>query len=76
MGTVPPTTKLACFVLYLKIINTFFEKIIYASYSKLPKELKNNIKILGRPSGLWVIDPNNILTILIHNLKVTWPTKL
>ena len=31
--------KLACFVLYLKIINTLFGKI-YASYSKLSKELK------------------------------------
>ena len=36
--------KLACFVLYLKIINIFL-KIIYASYSKLSKELKNSIKI-------------------------------
>ena len=36
--------KLACFVLYLKMIN-IFRKIIYASYSKLSKELKNSIKI-------------------------------
>ena len=27
--------KLACFVLYLKIINTFLKNDIYASYSKL-----------------------------------------
>ena len=44
-GELHPIQKLACFVLYLKIINTFFEKIIYASYSKLPKELKNSINI-------------------------------
>ena len=31
---------------------------------------------LGWPSGSWVIDPNNILTILIHNLKSVWPTKI
>ena len=31
---------------------------------------------LGRPSGSWVIDPNNILTVLIHNLKTAWPTKI
>ena len=37
--------KLACFVLYLKVINTFV-KITYASYSKLSKELKNGIEIL------------------------------
>ena len=35
--------KLACFVLYLKIINTFLK--IYARYSKLSKEFKNGIKI-------------------------------
>ena len=37
--------KLECFVLYLKIINTFW-KMIYASYSKFSKELKTGIKIL------------------------------
>ena len=36
--------KSACFVLFLKIINIFL-KMIYASYSKLSKELKNSIKI-------------------------------
>ena len=39
------TQKLACFVLYLKIIKIFLKKIIYASYSKLSKELKKSIKI-------------------------------
>ena len=34
-----------CFVLYLKIINIFLKNDIYASYGKLPKELKNAIKI-------------------------------
>ena len=36
--------NLACFVLYLKIIKLFW-KMIYASYSKLSKELKNGIEI-------------------------------
>ena len=40
-----PNQKLAYFVLYLKIINTFFKNDIYASHSKLSKELKNSIKI-------------------------------
>ena len=31
---------------------------------------------LGRPSGSWVVDPNNILTVLILNSKTTWPTKV
>ena len=35
--------KLACFVLYLKIVNTFLKN---ASYSELFKELKNGIEIL------------------------------
>ena len=38
--------KLACFVLYLKIINIFLKNnSLYKSYSKLSKELKNSIKI-------------------------------
>ena len=44
-GTPPPTPKLTCFVLYLKIINTFSKKLMCASYSKLSKELKNSITI-------------------------------
>ena len=47
-----------------------FEKKIYASYSKLSKELKNSIKIKIGQAGSWVIDPNNILTVLIFNLKL------
>ena len=35
-------------MLYLKIIDIFFWKIIYASYSKLSKKLKNSIKIKVR----------------------------
>ena len=36
--------KIACFVLYLKIVNNFW-KIDYVSYKKLFKELKNGIEI-------------------------------
>ena len=70
-----PNQKLACFVLYLKIINTFL-LFFSAFYDKLSKELKNSIKIFSRPSGSWIIDQNNILTVLIHNLKTAWPTKI
>ena len=53
-GYCTPNQKLACFVLYLKIILIIFQtgvktpvwKIIYASFSKLSKELKNSITIL------------------------------
>ena len=45
MGYYTPNQKLACFVLYLKIINTFLKNNI-ASHSKLSKELKNSITFL------------------------------
>ena len=41
-----PNQTLACFVLYLKIINTFLKKKIYMHpISKLSKELETGIKI-------------------------------
>ena len=43
-GCYTPNQKLACFVLYVKIINTFLKN--NASGSKLSKELKNGIEIL------------------------------
>ena len=42
-GNCIPNQKLACFALYLKIVNTFLKN--NASYSKLSKEVKNSIKI-------------------------------
>ena len=38
-----PQELIACFALYLKIVNTFFEN--NASYRKLSKELNNSNKI-------------------------------
>ena len=54
-GNCTPYQKLACFVLFLKL-STSFCKIIYASYSKLSKELKNGIEILVGPAviKLWI----------------------
>ena len=42
-GNCTPNQKLACFVLYLKIINTLL--LNDASYSELSTELKNSIKL-------------------------------
>ena len=39
----------------------------------MSKDLKNS-ENLSRPSNSRVIDQNNILAVLIHNLKTTWPT--
>ena len=43
--------------------------MLYAPYGKLSKELKNSIKISSRPSSSWVINENDILTVLIPNLE-------
>ena len=42
-GNCTPNQKLACFVIYLKIINTFLKHDIF---TKLSRELKNAIEIL------------------------------
>ena len=48
----------------------FLKKIIYASYNKLPKELKNDINNLCKPSGSWVIDQNaNVAVWSITGVK-------
>ena len=51
---------------------------MYASYSKLSKELKISIKIkVGQAVLVLLIQKeNNILTVLICNLKTAWPTKI
>ena len=66
-GYCTPNQKLECFVLYLKIINTFW-KTKCASDRKLSKELKNSIKIKVDQAVPELLIKKNILTILIHNL--------
>ena len=40
-------------------------------------ETVNRLGLLkSRPGGSWVIDPHNILNVLIHNLKTAWSTKI
>ena len=50
--------------------------MIYTSYSKLSKELKNNIKIKVGQAVLELLIQKQNLTVLICNLKTTWPTKI
>ena len=70
--TAPPTPKLACFVLYLKII-TIFLKMIYAFYSKLSKELKNGIEILvGQAVFKYGSNIQNV--VWVNNSWTAWPT--
>ena len=68
--------KISMFLCSISKLSTLFREMIYASYSKFSKELKNSIKIKDRPSRSWVIDTNNILTVLIYNLKIAWPTNI
>ena len=49
---------------------------MYASYSRLSKEFKKYHENLSRSNGSWVIDQNNILNVLIHKLKIAWPSKI
>ena len=72
-GNCTPNQKLACFVLYFKIIHTFL-KIIYAPFSKLFKELKNGIEILNWPIGFYVMDQNSQSIVLINSSSTDWPT--
>ena len=51
-------------MVYLKIIIIFFSKI------------SSKFKNLSMPSGSWIIDQNNILTVLIYNLKTARPTNI
>ena len=55
---------------------TPFWKIIYTSYSKLSKELKNSIKIQVGRTVLELLIQTTFLTVLIHNLKTVWSTKI
>ena len=49
--------------------------MIYASYSKLSKELKNSMKIKVGQAVFELLIQNEHLAVLIYNLKTTWPTK-
>ena len=62
--------KLACFVLYLKIINTFLKK---NTHHKLFKEFKNGIETLVG-QAVFKIYRNSQNVVLINNSRTTWPT--
>ena len=66
-GCYTPNQKLACFVLYVKIINTILKN--NASGGKLSKELKNGIEILVGQAGskLWIKTVK--IMVLINNFK-------
>ena len=48
--------------------------MIYSSYGKLSKELKNGIEILVEPAvfKLWIKKSQTI--VLINNWRIAWPT--
>ena len=53
---------------YLKIISTFLTVDIHLIVNCLRSS--KMISKLSRPSSFWVFDQNNILIVLIHNLKI------
>ena len=69
--------KLACFVCYLKIINTFLKSnvCILKYIVILSKELKNGIEILVSQAVFFLfMDQNSQNNVLINNLRTAWPT--
>ena len=68
--------KLACFVLYLKIIYIFLKKIIYASYSKLSKKLKNSTKIKVGQAILELLIQEQHFDCFDLSFKNAWPNKI
>ena len=49
--------------------------MIYASYSQLPKKLKNGIEILvGQAVFIKVMDQNGQNVVWINNSRTAWPT--
>ena len=74
-GALHPKPKISMFcALYLKIINTFFEKNNICIYSKLSKELKNGIEISVGQSVFKIMDQNSQNVIWINNSWTVWPT--
>ena len=71
----PPPLKLINFCALSENYKHLFEK----QYTHVIANCLRNSKIasnLDRPSGSWVIDLNKILTVLIHDLKTAYPTKI
>ena len=69
-----PNQTLACFVLYLKIINTLLKKYVHF-ISKLSKELETGIEISEGQAVLELLI-KHYFDCLIHNLKTAWPTRI
>ena len=66
----PQKAQKLTFLCFIAELSTSFWKMIYASYSKLSKELINSIKIKVGQAVLELLIKNNILTVLICNLKI------
>ena len=67
--------KLACFVLYVKMINIFLKNNMHLTVnfprnSKIASELRQAKQFLS----YW--SQTNILTVLVNKLKTAWPTKI
>ena len=68
-GYCTPNQKLACFVCYLKIINTFLKNNI-CIWKQIAQGTQNRIEILIGE----VMDQNSQNIVLIKNSRTAWPT--
>ena len=64
--------KLACFVCYLKILNTSWKK----NNANSPRNSNNHgvENLVGHARGIYVMNQNSKIIVLINNSKTAWPT--
>ena len=68
-GTAPPTLKSSKTSMFCALSQNYqhlLEKIIYAFYSNLTKELKSSIKIMVGQAVLELLIQSNILTVDLY----------
>ena len=78
-GGLPLTKNFLVLCSYLSLFKNYQHLYWKISYGKFCNELKNSITIWVGQVVLacsWVIDQNNILTVLTHNLKTSWLIKI
>ena len=74
-GYCTPNQKLGCFCVLSQNYQHLFDKWYMHLIENCPRNSKLALN-LSRPNGSWVIDQTIFLTVLIHNLKTTWSTKI
>ena len=74
-GNCTPDHKLACFALYLKIVNTFLKNNVYILKQIVQKTKKWQWNF-SRPIDSKVMDQNSQNIVLINSSRTTRPTQI